>query len=191
MIAQTTRNRTAEAMDILLMVTPLEGVEDTAAALAEKIGLAVEVASTPAAALRLLSRRVYVAVVLDQMLADSDPEGANLIWKNLNLASPIQIGFAVSGAERVAREVRAALARRQRETQLATAAAAAGLDAEIKNAVTAMLLESQRALAQADVPPEIADRLRRLAGIAGRLRERLAGTPASPTTLAALPLSRS
>lgn len=187
----TAQNRKAKAMDPLLMVTPLEGVETTAAALAERLGLAVDVASTRAAALRLLNRRTYIAVVLDQMLADSDPEGAGLIWKNLGLAIPIQIGFAVAGAERVEREVRAALARRQRETQAATAAATAALDAEIKNAVTAMLLESQLALTRTEVPPEIAERLRTLAAIAGRLRERLAGAPAAPTTLAALPLPRS
>lgn len=188
MTAQTPK---APITEPILIITPLEGVENTAAVLAEKLGLAVEVVSTRAAALRLLNRRTYVAVVLDQMLADSDPEGADLIWKNLNLAIPMQIGFAVSGAERVERELRAALARRQRETQLATAAAAAAVDAEIKNAVTAMLIESQRALTQSEVPPEIADRLHRLADVASRLRERLAGTPASPTTLAALPMPRS
>lgn len=179
------------AAEPVLMVTPLEGVEDTAAALAEKLGLAVEMASTRAAALRLLTRRTYAAVVLDQILAEADPEGAELIWRSAGLAIPIPMHFAVAGVERVEREVRAALARRHRESQLAAAAATAALDAEIKNGVTAMLLESQLALARAEESPEIADRLRTLARIAGQLREKLAGAPAPATTLAGLPMPRS
>jgi hypothetical protein len=186
MMSQAMENRNLSAAP-LLMVTPLEGVENTAAALAEKLGFAVDVASTRATALRLLNRRSYTAVILDQMLAEADPEGAELIWKGAGLAIPIPMSFALAGAERVEREVRAALARRRRETQLATEAAAAALDGEIKNAVTGMLLESQLALAENDVPPRLAGRLRTLAGIAGRLRERLAGGPVQTTTLAGLP----
>jgi CheY-like chemotaxis protein len=185
MTAQVTENRNIAAQP-LLMVTPLEGVENTAAALAEKLGLAVDVASTRAAALRLLNRRSYAAVIVDQMLAEADPEGAELIWKGAGLAIPIPISFALTGPERVEREVRSALARRRRETQLATTAAAAALDSEIKNAVTGMLLESQRALVEQDVPPRLADRLQRLAGIADQLREKLTGAPAQATTVAAL-----
>lgn len=187
MTAQAAENRTAAAQPVL-MVTPLDGVESTAAALAEKLVLAIDVASTRAAALRLLNRRSYAAVILDQVLAESDPEGAELIWKSADLAIPIPMSFALAGADRVERELRTALARRQKETQLAAAAAAAALDREIKNAVTGLLLELQLALAETNLPPEIASRLRTLAAIASRLRERLAGGPA--TTLAGLPVAR-
>ncbi|HTW46967.1 MAG TPA: hypothetical protein VMD92_03400 [Acidobacteriaceae bacterium] len=190
MTTQVTENRRAVAQPVL-MVTPLDGVESTAAALAEKLDLVVDVASTRAAALRLLNRRSYAAVILDLMLAEADPEGAELIWKGAALAIPIPISFALAGAERVEREVRAALARRRKETQLATAAAAAALDGEIKNAVTGLLLESQLALAESDVPPRLAGRLQTLAGIADRLRERLAGGPAQATTLAGSLTARS
>jgi hypothetical protein len=183
MTAQATEIRKAAAQPVL-MVTPLEGVETAAAALAEKLGLAVEVASTRTAALRLLTRRSYAAVILDQMLAEADPEGAELIWKGAGLAIPIPMSFALAGAERVEREVRSALARRRRETLVASAAAAAALDAEIKNAVTCLLLESQLALAEA--PPQIAGRLQTLAGIAESLRRRLAAPAAGAATPAEL-----
>jgi hypothetical protein len=185
---------TAQAMEIrkaaqpVLMVTPLEGVETAAAALAEKLSLAVDVASTRTAALRLLTRRSYAAVILDQMLVEADPEGAELIWKGAGLAIPIPISFALAGATRVEREVRAALARRRRETLIASAAAAAALDAEIKNAVTCLLLESQLALAEA--PPQIAGRLQTLAGIAENLRRRLAAPAAGAAVPAELPAIR-
>jgi hypothetical protein len=156
-----------------LMVTGLEGTEAIAAELAGRLGITVEIAATRSTALRLLERRSYAVVILDQQLADADPEGVDWVWAQAGLAIPLQISFALSGSARVEREVRAALARRQHETQLATAAAAARLDAEIKNAVTGFLLESQLALSEAGIPPGIEIRLRTLAGIAGRLRERL------------------
>jgi hypothetical protein len=191
MTAQATEIRKPGAALPVLMVTPLDGAEEMAAALAEKLGTAVDLASTRPAALRLLNRRSYAAVILDQMFAEADPEGAELIWKGAGLAVPIPVNFAVAGAGRVERETRAALARRHKETQLATAAATAALDAEIRNAVTGMLLESQLALSESAVPPEVANRLQTLAGIAGRLRDKLAGAPAAATTLAGLPVRRS
>jgi hypothetical protein len=173
-----------------LIVTGLDGIESTAAELAGALQISCDVASTRAAALRLLDRRVYAVVMVDQMLADSDPEGIELIWKAASLAIPLQVNFALAGSGRVEREVRAALRRRLKEAQLAAAAAAAALDAELKNAVTGMLLESELALAETGVPPAVQARLRALAGIASGLRERLTTPPKRPTTLAGLPLAR-
>jgi CheY-like chemotaxis protein len=172
-----------------LIVTALEEMDAMAAALAEGLALTVEIASSRAAALRLLQRRAYAVVVLDQTLAEADAEGADLVWKYAGLAIPLQINFALAGCARLEREIRAALARRQREQQLAALAATAELDAELKNAVTGFLLESRLALEEKDLPAGIECRLRTLAGIANRMRERLSGaglvgggaTPESPT----------
>lgn len=164
-----------------LMITGLDGIETTASALAAQTGWTVEIASTRAAALRLLERRSYTIVLLDQQLADSDSEGADLIWKSAGLAIPLQFSFALAGSARLEREMRAAVARRQREQALAGAAAAAAVDAELKNAVTGFLLESQLALAEPNLPPQVEARLRNLAGMAGRMREKL--TDATPVGL--------
>lgn len=173
-----------------LIVTAIEGIESTAAALAEHLRLTVEIAATRSAALRLLGRRSFLLVVLDQMLADSDPEGADLVWKNAGLAIPLQISFALAGEARLERELRAALARRQREQHLASSAATAALDAELKDAVTSFLLESQLALAEDSIPPRIEARLRTLATLANTLRARLA--PEEPYhTSVGLPLAQS
>jgi hypothetical protein len=122
---QATTPATAAAPAIeALMVTGLEGTEAIAADLADKLGITVEMAATRSAALRLLERRSYAVVILDQQLVDADPEGVDLVWAQAGLAIPLQISFALSGSARVERDVRAALLRRRRETQLATAAAA-------------------------------------------------------------------
>lgn len=173
-----------------LVITAMDGVEEMAAALAKKLGFSVEVAGTRAAAVRLLERRSYALVVLDQILADADPQGAELVWRRTGLAIPLQINFALAGGLRLEREMRAALARRQREQQMASVAAAAAVDAALKNAVTGILLESRLALQEEGLPPGIESRLRTLAAIADQLRERL-GTKVLPdTTAVSLPLSR-
>ena len=170
---------------VVLVITGIDGIETTAAATAAKMDLTLEIASTRAAALRLLERRSYSVVVMDDLLADSDAEGAELVWKSAGLAMPLQFSFALAGAERLERELRSAMVRRRREQELAGEAAAAALDAELKNAVTGFLLESQLALAEPNLPAMVEARLRRLAGIAERLRERLASPAASSAALAA------
>lgn len=160
----------------VLIVTALEGMETRASALAAALRLTVEIASTRAGALRLLGRRSYAVVVLDQLLADADPEGADLLWKHAGLAVPLQISFALAGAARLEREIRSALGRRAREQQLASLAAAAEVDAALRNAVTGFLLESRLALAEEGIPPGVQIRLEHLAAMATQLRDRLSAT---------------
>jgi hypothetical protein len=169
-----------------LIVTAREGIETTAAAVATQLQLTVEIASSRATALRLLGKRSYSIVVVDQNLAESDATGTDLIWKNVGLAVPLEINFALAGSARLEREVRAALGRRQREQDLAVAAAAAAVDDEIKNAITGFLLESSLALAEENVPTNVENRLRKLAEIARRVRDHLLPTAPGGTTSGSL-----
>jgi hypothetical protein len=180
----------ASSLPGTLIITAADGVEEIAATLAQKLGLSVEVVATRAGALRLLERRSYALVVLDQILADADPQGAELVWRHTGLAIPLQINFALAGSTRLEREMRAALARRQREQQLASVAATVAVDAALKNAVTGMLLESRLALAEKGLPANIESRLRTLAGIANQLRDRLGPKVLPDTTPVPLPQSR-
>ncbi len=186
MTKSTERRENEAARPASLIVTGMEGIETTAAALATELKMVVEVASNRATALRLLNRRAYSIVIVDQMLADNDREGAETIWKNAGIAVPLQINFALAGSARLEREIRSALARRERERNIATAAAAAAVDAELKNAITGFLLEARLALAEENVPPRIASRLRTLEEMAGRLRNRLLPTGTEGTTTVSL-----
>lgn len=160
----------------VLIVTMIEGLDTRAAEIAAHLGVSIEIAGGRASALRLLERKSYSIVVLDQMLAETDPEGADLLWRNSRLAVPLQISLSIAGSMRLERELRMALARRDREQELARQAASADLDAEMKNAVTAILLESQLALQERDIPPQVESRLRTMAGIADRLHANLQRT---------------
>jgi len=157
----------------ILMVTGIEGAQNCAAVVGAELGMGVEVAEGRKAALAALRSREFLAVVIDETLAECDPAAAEKICEHAGLAIPLQISFAVSGAARLIREIRAALHRREREQMLAHRAAAAAIEAELKTTVAGLLLHSQLALNGGGVPAPVADRLRVVADLAGTLRRRL------------------
>jgi hypothetical protein len=166
----------------ILMVTGMEGAENCAATLARLLGTdceACEVAQGRRAAIAALKRTEFAAVVVDEGIIDTDAPGAELIWENAGLAIPVQVNFAVCGAQRLAREIRMALNRRERERALAREAAAVAIDSELKSTVAGLLLHSQLALADREVPLPIKEKLRVVADLAGTLREQLASHPPS------------
>ena len=157
----------------ILMVTGIEGARNCATVVGAQLSMEVEVAEGRKAALAALRRREYLAVVIDETLAECDPAAAEKICDQAGLAIPMQINFAISGASRLVREIRAALNRREREQTLARRAAAAAIEAELKTTVAGLLLHSQLALNGAGVPAAVADRLRMVADLAGSLRQQL------------------
>jgi hypothetical protein len=170
------RNR--EKIVKILIVTGIEGAENCAATLGKLLGLDCEVAQGRKAAVSALKRNEYAAVVVDEGIIDTDPPGAELIWEHAGLAIPVQVNFALSGAQRLAREIRMALNRRERERALARQAAAAAIEGELKSTVAGLLLHSQLALADREISPPLAEKLRVVADLAGSLREQL--TPSVP-----------
>ena len=170
----------------ILMVTGMEGAENCAAILAKLLGSdcdGCEVAQGRKSAIPALKRTEFAAVVVDEAIIDTDAPGAELIWENAGLAIPVQVNFALTGAQRLAREIRMALNRRERERALAREAAAAAMDSELKSTVAGLLLHSQLALADREIPPPIKEKLRVVADLAGSLREQLASHPASQPRL--------
>jgi len=157
----------------ILIVTGIEGARNCAEAVAAQLGMAVEMAESRKAALAALRRREFSAVVVDESMAECDPAGAEAIWEHAGLAIPMQINFALAGAARVVREIRAALHRREREQTLARRAATAEIENELKTTVAGLLLNSQLALSGGEVPSSIADKLRLVADLAGSLRRQL------------------
>jgi hypothetical protein len=160
----------------ILMVTGIEGARNCAAVVGEQLGMEVEVAEGRKSALAALRRLEFAVVVVDETMAACDPATAENIWAHSGLAIPLQINFALSGAARLIREIRAALHRREREQMLARKAAAAAMETELKSTVAGLLLQSQLVLNGGEVPASIADRLRVVADLAGSLRQQLSAS---------------
>lgn len=157
----------------ILIVTGIEGARSCADAVGAQLGMDVEVAQGRRDALTALRRREFLAVVIDETLAECDPAATDRICDQAGLAIPLQINFAVSGAARLVREIRSALHRREREQMLARRAAAAAVESELKSTVAGLLLQSQLALSASELPTPVADRLRVVADLAGSLRRQL------------------
>jgi len=169
----------------ILIVTGIEGARNCAAVVGTQLGIEVEVAEGRKAAVGALRRKEYLAVVVDETMAECDPAAAEAIWERAGLAIPLQINFALSGAARLTREIRSALHRREREQTLARRAAAAAIENELKTTVAGLLLHSQLALSGSEVPSPLADKLRIVADLAGSLRQQLSAPLAVHTDTAA------
>ncbi len=163
----------------ILMVTGIEGGRNCADVVAKHLSMEVEVAEGRKAALMALRQKEFAAVVVDETIAECDPAGAEAIWTRAGLAIPLQINFALSGASRLIRDIRAALNRRDREQTLARKAAAVAIETELKSTVAGLLLQSELALSGSDANSPVAERLRTVAELAGNLRRQLAAPAAT------------
>jgi hypothetical protein len=158
------------------MISTMDGAEHCAQWIAGQLGSHVEVAATRRAGLAALRRSEFGVVVVEESLAEADPDWADQVWGLAGLAMPVQVNFAISGCARLSREVKAALMRRDGEQAVARRAAVTEIENDLKSAVTGLLLESQLALREPAIPPSLEPKLRHLVELAGALRERLRGT---------------
>lgn len=167
----------------ILIVTGIEGAQNCATAVEKQLGMPVEVADGRKNALAALRKREFAVIVVDETLAECDPAAAEAIWERAGLSIPLQINFALSGASRLVREIRAGLQRREREQTMARRAAASAIETEVKTAIAGLLLHAQLALSGAGVPEAVAEKLRLMTEIANGLRRQLN----APATAAARP----
>ena len=157
----------------ILLVTGIEGAPNCADAIGRQLEMEVVATDSRKAAVALLRQREFAAVVVDETITACDPAAAEAIWDRAGLAIPMQINFALSGAARLVREIRAALHRREREQELARRAAAAAVESELKSTVAGLLLQSQLALSGSDAASPVAERLKLVASLAVDLRRQL------------------
>ena len=115
----------------------------------------------------------YRAVVVDQYLLESEPHETQSTLEHLGTAILVQVNLAITGMERLVREVRAAVQRRQREEVRARQAALAKLHSELNGTVTALLLSSELALATPDLRPAATEKLQSIHELVKKLRQQL------------------
>lgn len=163
----------AASIESVLLVTGIAGAENCAAVVGKQFNLALETVSSRKDALAALRRRSYSIVVLDSSLLEASTGDVEAIFKHSGLAIPLEINFAISGCGRLVREIRAALSRRQLEQAAAERAAASTLESNLRDTIAGLLLQSQLALSEPSVPPQLADKLKLMAELAGSLRKKL------------------
>lgn len=120
-----------------------------------------------------LRERTYTAVVIDQFLLESEPEESDQMIEHLDTAFPVYINFAVTGMDRLLREVRSALHRRKREESAARLAVVEQMRSGMCEIVTALLLSCELAMAEPGVPDPAAEKIRAINNLARELRTQL------------------
>jgi signal transduction histidine kinase len=158
---------------MILLVTPSERASECSAALHTATGEEVVVANTLARASSLLRVENYLAVVLDQHLLEAEPNEAEATLRHMGTAIAVHVNFAISGVERVVREVRGALQRRRREEISAREAAIATLQSELNGTVTALLLATELTLETPALPPAAVEKLKSIDQLLKTLRNQL------------------
>ena len=127
---------------MILLITSSARGQQCADSLQVATGQETHWAQTLQEAATRLREQTYSAAVIDQFLLDTEPDESDQMIEHLGTAFPVYLNFAVTGMERLVREVRSALHRRKREEAAARRAVVEQLSSEMRETLTAMLLSS-------------------------------------------------
>jgi hypothetical protein len=160
---------------MILLVTPSERAPECAAALHAATGDQVTTAESLARATTLLRADHYQVAVLDQYLLEAEPDEAGTLIEHLDTAIAVPVNLAITGVDRLAREVQTATERRRREQGQARHAAIGQLQSELNGTMTALLLSVELARETPGLPPEAEQKLQSVHELVKGLRRQLEG----------------
>lgn len=158
---------------MILLITPSARGQQCADSLQVATGEETHLAQTLQEGTSRLREQTYTATVFDQFLLETEPEESEQMIEHLGTAFPVYINFAVTGMERLIREVRSALHRRKREESSARRAVAEQMRSEMRETLTALLLSCELAMSVPDVPGPAVEKIRSIDNLARELRLRL------------------
>ena len=158
---------------MILLITPSASGAQCAESLYTATGQETQWAQSLQEAATRLREQTFSAAVIDQFLLETEPEESDQMIEHLGTAFPVYINFAVTGMERLVREVRSALHRRKREESAARRSVAEQMHSEMCETLTAMLLSCELAMSVPDVPRPAAEKIRTIDNLARELRLRL------------------
>ena len=168
---------------MVLLISNSKSKQECVVALEKSLGeQVISVASLQQAGTRLRTGE-YSVIIVDQSWAGADPTAADSLWRLAGAAPVLSVNFAISSVERIARDVKAALARRQHEQLHATRAAQAALRNELTGAISGILLSSELALAQPALPTCVVDKLKSVYQLALEIKSRLGSVDDLPMKL--------
>jgi hypothetical protein len=158
---------------MILLITPSARGQECAATLKESTGYETHWAENLQLAVARLREQSYVAAIIDQFLVESEPNESDQLIEHLETAFPVYINFAISGMERLVREVRSALHRRKREELQARRSVEQQFRSEMCESLTAMLLSCELAMSVPNVPSPAAEKILAVDNLAREMRLRL------------------
>jgi hypothetical protein len=158
---------------MILLITPSARGQECAATLRESTGYETHWAENLQLAVARLREQSYVAAIIDQFLVESEPNESDQLIEHLETAFPVYINFAISGMERLVREVRSALHRRKREELQARRSVEQQFRSEMCESLTAVLLSCELAMSVPNIPSPAAEKILAVDNLAREMRLRL------------------
>jgi signal transduction histidine kinase len=158
---------------MILLITASARGQQCADALTAATGRQTHWAQNLQEASTRLREQTYSAAVIDQFLLETEPDESDQMIEHLGTAFPVYINFAVTGMDRLVREVRSALHRRKREETAARRAVVEQMHCEMRETLTALLLSCELAMSVPDVPGPAVERIRSIDNLARELRLQL------------------
>ena len=158
---------------MILLITPQSRGPELASLVKANLSQETQWVQTVQEATTRLRERPYSAAIIDQFLLETEPEESDQMIEHLGTAYPVYINFAVTGLDRLVREVRSALHRRNREELAARRAVAEQMQSEMRETLTVMLLSCELAMSVPNVPLLAAEKIRTIDTLARELRLRL------------------
>lgn len=159
---------------MILLVTSSSNGPSCADALKAATGLETHWAPGLREAATCLREQTYSIAVIDQFLLENEPVESDQMIEHLGTAFPVYVNFAVTGMERLVRDVRSSLHRRKREETAARRTVEDQMRSDMRETLTAMLLSCELAMSVPDVPDLAAEKIRAIDNLARELRLRLA-----------------
>ncbi len=157
---------------ILLLTASVNG-QDCARALLSAAHAKTEVAPDVRTALNRLRESEYTTVVIDESMPQTPAAQIDVLLKHLGTAVPVFVNLAISGKERIARDVVTAIRRVEQEKTLARRSVEWELRSQLKADLTGVLLSAQQALAVEALPSAAEAKINTVCELADRMRLRL------------------
>ena len=158
---------------MILLITPSPQAQQCAAVIQNATGETTQFVDNLRRASKLLRGAEYSALIIDQHVAEADPDSAEVLLQHAGAAVPVYVNLAISGSERVVRLLRQSVRRSQMEREAARRQAELALRNELKDSLTALLLSCQLALAIPQLPPAAQAKLNSACDLAKDIRSRL------------------
>src|SRR6266571_3810662 len=121
---------------MILLVTSSAKAQACAEAIQRATTETAQIATTFRRAATMLRAQEYSAVVIDESLLEREPAESEAVLQHIGMAVPIHINFAISGIDRVVRELSAARHRRNKEIGISRQFAGQTVRNELKGTIT-------------------------------------------------------
>jgi hypothetical protein len=157
---------------ILFVSRAAVSMEDTAW-VSQETGMELRVAASPEEAFQMLRGAKCRVAVVDAGLVETDLQSIDQLLFENPATLPIFPNLAVCGPERLVCEIKAALRRGEKESQRAADRARQEFRSDLKDSVTALLLNCDLTLQLPSLPMEIARKINLLHDLATKMRDQL------------------